>query len=78
MKRTERGFAIYSEFKDAYGQDVRIQESSWAEKGAVWIFCHKNGEDCLLHLGKWQAYSPHLTKAMARQVIKALQTFVDR
>ncbi len=77
MKRTNRGFSIYTEFKDANGHDVRVQKSSWAEKDAVWIFCHKNDEDCILHLGKRQAYSPHLTKAQARRVIKALQKFVD-
>jgi hypothetical protein len=37
MKRTERGFAIYTEFKDEYGKNIRVQASSLATKRCVWI-----------------------------------------
>jgi len=40
MKRTSRGFR-FIEFKDIYGDTVRIQESSLADQKAVWIFPEK-------------------------------------
>ena len=77
MKRTNRGFNIYSEIKDSYGQEVRVQQSSNAEIEACWIFCHKEGKDAHIHLGNPQAYSPHLTKAQAKKVAKALLKFAS-
>jgi hypothetical protein len=73
MKRTDRGFAVYAEFKDYYGQGVRVQASSLADKRCVWIFPehHKHrvtGEHIC---------GAHLTEAMAKKVIRALQAFVD-
>jgi hypothetical protein len=53
MKRTNRGFSIYSEIKDANKQTVRIQESSHADGPLVWIFCNDaNGDSAVMHLGK--------------------------
>ena len=75
MKRTSRGFAIYTEFKDTYDQDVRVQESSSAEGRRCWIFCQKDGRDGLIHLGEWQAYSPHLSPKQALRVARALTRF---
>jgi hypothetical protein len=71
MKRTERGFAVYTEFKDQYGANCRIVRSSLATGRCVWIqneVVHHMGE----HIG-----NAHLTVPMAKRVIKALQAFVD-
>lgn len=79
MKKTNRGFSIFSQFKDSYGQDIRVQESSGIgpNGGFVWIFCKKGDADGVEHLGRWQSYSPHLTRAQARRVAKALLKFAD-
>ena len=71
MKRTNRGFAIYTEFKDANGDNVKIQRSSQIGRPLVWIF-----PEARMHLGKPLA-GAHLTRFMARRVIRALQEFVD-
>ena len=71
MKRTQRGFAIFTQFKDLYGKDVRVQMSSLATRRAVWIF-----PEVTVHLGEPQA-GVHLSVAQAKRVIKALQAFVD-
>lgn len=75
MKRTHRGFSIFTDFKDTYGQDVCVQKSSNAEKNCVWIFCNKEGKSTFEHLGTAQSYSPHLSKVQARRVAKALLRF---
>jgi hypothetical protein len=72
MKRTQRGFAIYTEFTDLYKNKVRVQKSSLATKEAVWIFCDRGPL-----IGDGVAVSPHLSKEMAERVIRALQAFVD-
>jgi len=71
LKRTQRGFAIYAEFKDEYGKNIRIQASSLATKRCVWI-----QNEVTEHMGEHLA-NAHLTVPMARRVIKALQAFVD-
>lgn len=38
MKRTSRGFAIFTEFTDTKGAEVRVQASSYATGRRVWIF----------------------------------------
>ena len=35
---TSRGFAVYDEFTDTYGSEIRVQQSSSAESPRVWIF----------------------------------------
>ncbi len=40
MKRTPRGFAVFTEFTDIYRNEVRVQQSSSAEGNYVWIFCN--------------------------------------
>jgi len=72
MKRTARGFAIYTEFTDAYGRQVRVQKSSSAEHKRVWVFC----EDTVG--GVTRDRSPHLSPAMARRVAKALLRFAEK
>jgi hypothetical protein len=70
VKKTSRGFKIYSEFTDSYGSKIRIQESSNAEKTCVWIFCNND-------TGHFSDPTPHLTVAQAKQVIKGLQAFIE-
>ena len=69
MRHTSRGFGIYSEFKDSYHSQIRVQKSSNAQLDAVWIFCKKADED--------KNWAPHLTVAQAKRLIRALQKFVD-
>lgn len=66
-KRTERGFAIYAEFADSYGSEIRVQESSSAEGPHVWIFCRNVSAPNM---------DPHLTPAQARRVRDALDRFL--
>ena len=71
MKRTERGFAIYTDFNDEYGRNICVVRSSLVGKRCVWIqneVVEHRGE----HLG-----NAHLTVPMAKRVIKALQEFVN-
>jgi hypothetical protein len=70
MRHTQRGFAIYSEFRDVSGCTIRVQESSLATASAVWIFCDSNNPE-------YKNPSPQLTKPQAKRMIKALQKFVD-
>ena len=64
-KKTKRGFRIYSDFKDFYGDRVRVQESSLATKRAVWIFA----------MGAHIA-GIHLDRERAKTLIRALELFV--
>lgn len=78
MKRTNRGFAVYTEFTDTYGSRVRVQQSSSACAPRVWVFCKKERKDedgVLTDTGV--DWSPHLSPAQARKVAKALLTFSD-
>lgn len=71
MKRTARGFAIYEDFTDLYGKKCCVVASSLATKRCVWI-----QNEVTEHMGEHLA-NAHLDVAMARRVIKALQSFVD-
>jgi hypothetical protein len=71
MRRTNRGFAIYTEFKDQYGLNIRVQASSLATRRCVWI-----QNEVIEHTGEYLG-NAHLTVPMAKRVIKALQAFVD-
>jgi hypothetical protein len=73
VKRTERGFAIYADFKDLYHANICIQRSSLAGKRAVWI----QNEVVPCGPDKEPIGNAHLSVAMAKRVIKALQRFVD-
>lgn len=73
VSRTSRGFAVYACFKDLYGKQIKIVKSSLATQDAVWIqneieYCDSNATP----LG-----NAHLTRPMAKRVIKALQDFVN-
>lgn len=74
MKKTNRGFNIFTEFKDTYKNTIRVQQSSSAMTNAVWIFTDSTGpsfEKC-----PENSSAPHLNKTQAKRLIKALQKFV--
>lgn len=71
LSHTPRGFAVYAEFRDSYGNDVRVQKSSNAEMDAILIFTNKAGEN---HA---RAASPHLTVEQAKLVRDALTEFIN-
>ena len=64
MRKTNRGFAIYSEFKDTYGSTVRVQMSSNVLK-RCWIFVDEKDYGAI-----------HLSEAQAKRLIKALEKFL--
>lgn len=61
VEYTQRGFRIYTHFRDRYGNEVRVQQSSLATESCVWIF---SDED------------PHLTVEQAQVVRDALDEFI--
>ena len=69
MKRNERGFAVYAEFKAADGETVKVQRSSSIGRRLVFPAAK-------IHLGK-AISGAHLTVPMAKRVIKALEKFVS-
>jgi hypothetical protein len=76
-KKTHRGFA-YRDIKDSRGNTVRVQQSSAAGGPFAWIFVkNAEGQEVIEHLGSFVAVSPHLTRAQARRVAKALLRFAD-
>lgn len=84
MKRTDRGFSIYDEFEDSRGNMIRVQQSSacgdedFNARDFCWVFAHNPfGEDAIIHLGRPQSISPHLTKGQARRLANALLAFCD-
>ncbi len=70
MRHTQRFFQIYGEFKDSYGSEVRIQESSSAEGRYCWIFSHKAND-------QQTDFPPHLSVTQAKRVVKALTKFIE-
>lgn len=81
MKRTPRGFAVYTEFVDTYGNRVRVQKSSSAGVRRCWIFTnYPDGAKFKPHApspGGITTPEPHLSPAQARRVAKALLRFAD-
>jgi len=80
VKKTDRGFKIYSQSKDTYKNTITIQESSAACRPRCWIFVHN--KDGLA--GSWDAstgsyisVAAHLSPSQARRVAKALLKFAD-
>lgn len=66
---TGRGFTIYDAFRDHYGADIRLQESSLATERCIWIFSNKHGFPD-------EPASPHLTVEQAERVRDALDQFI--
>ena len=58
---TERGFTIYDQFTDRYGNEVSVVESSLATEACCWIFAGK---------------APHLNVEQAKRVRDALDAFI--
>ena len=86
---TPRGFAVYDEFSDTYGSQIRVQQSSSAEGPRCWIFADRDPHDHLsssdLHrlagfdldeLSAKLSPSPHLDVDQARRVRDALDMFI--
>lgn len=61
--RTPRGFAIWADFTDLYGQTFSVQQSSLADQDAVWI-----------GVGETRG---HLSVEMAEHVRDALNAFIE-
>lgn len=74
MRRTDRGFAV-EEFKDSYGRQCSIQESSAAIEPYIWLGCDELLTDPAT--GEKSAVRMHLTKGMAARLISQLTTFVE-
>lgn len=74
LKPTNRGF-IRGDFKDRYGAECSIQESSLAEEYCLWLGCNhetvhdKTGQPCGSRM--------HLTQQMAAGLIPLLSKFVE-
>jgi hypothetical protein len=71
-KATERGF-LRADFKDTYGKDCSIQESSLATADCIWLGCntglhHHATGDCLARM--------HLDRKQAAALIPLLEQFV--
>lgn len=72
LKPTERGF-IRGEFKDRYGADCSIQESSLADERCIWLGCnhetihHVTGQPCGSRM--------HLTQDQCLELAKLLKQF---
>ena len=88
LQRTNRGF-LYSEFKDCYGTDCIIQESSLAEQQAIWLGA-KGLKVQQFHPNERPAWRPyefpegaqvignermHLTREQVADLLPALQRF---
>jgi len=69
----DRGFQKGS-FKDLYGEECSIQESSLATEACIWLGCNhetidKQGRHCGARM--------HLTQDMVKDIIPILQYFVE-
>lgn len=73
MKKTNRGFPIYSEFTDTYKSKVRVQMSSSVLK-RCWIFVENDGENPESNLKTDGAI--HLNERQAKLIIAGLQKFL--
>lgn len=68
---TNRGFQR-AEFKDRYGKDCSIQESSLATEECIWLGCdHKNTDQAGTPCGARM----HLTQEMAAELAVILTRF---
>lgn len=69
----DRGF-FKGGFKDRYGADCSIQESSLATEACIWLGCDHETVDAQ---GRPCGARMHLTQAMARDLIPLLEHFVE-
>lgn len=70
IKPTSKGLLV-GEFKDRYGAECTIQESSLAGEDCMWLGISVNSQGEHVALGRM-----HLTKDMARDLIPLLRHFV--
>ena len=68
LTKTERGFHIFGDVASLYGKILRVQESSMAFKGAHVFLFYPELEGMP---------GEQFSVAQAKEVIAALQTFVD-
>lgn len=67
--RTSRGFAV-ARFQDLYGSQCSLQKSSLADLDAVWLGVDQGADGIV-------ACRMHLSQEMIRDMLPALQHFVD-
>lgn len=72
VDHTDRGFSIWTRFKDTYGNDVRVQTSSAAFKDRVWIFINGIGGQDPDNDG-----AAHLSPNQARELAGALLSWAE-
>jgi hypothetical protein len=74
LKKTDRGF-LRGEFTDLYGEECSIQESSLADREAIWL----GREHEAIHHAAEQAPGSrmHLDRKMARKLGVMLTRFAD-
>ncbi len=70
MKRTHRGFAIYTEFQDEAGTEVRVQRSSAIGSRRCWVFAQKRNP-----IGNVVDTPAYLSPKEARRLAGALLRF---
>lgn len=75
MRRTSRGFKIFSQFKDIHGQTIKVQESSTIIP-SCWVFMEGAETPFNTHLGIKSYPAIHLTEAQARRLYRALGKFL--
>lgn len=84
----ERGLKTYTRFRDSYGYEVRVQDSSAASEPHCWIFMEPSDPTVLVY-GKghipakevfldreFSAPSPHLNREQAKKLIEGLQLWL--
>ena len=69
IKQTLRGFLV-GEFKDRYGAECTIQESSLATEACIWLGVNTDHNGEAVQFGRM-----HLTQEMARELIPILRHF---
>lgn len=72
MKKTARGFGVYTEFTDTYKNKIEVTQSSAACYDRVWVHIMGAGDPWL----KGEA-SAHLSKQQAKWLIKGIQKWLD-
>jgi hypothetical protein len=83
---TERGFGVF-EFKDLYGVNYSIQESSLATDDAIWIGVSEAKAKILVSGKGWQEYNipqgvhiptrMHINKEQAKGIVEVLNKFIE-
>ena len=71
LEKTDRGFSR-GDFKDLYGEECSIQESSLATESAIWLGCNKGSH----HFTGVCSARMHLDIPRAEMLIELLEHFV--